>query len=1310
MKSESQTGKQEDLWTTKETVSSVNDMLQKVPQVDDRLHYLSLNDFYQEDGSVPFELFSRDGLHLSFSGTELLTGKIEKKIVDILNKNAADVSHISSRTIDMTKKEKKKHQKKKTTAKLSSEHEEINSIVKWIESSDTNESMPNCVLQNISFDAIPISYDTLDFKCFNLRKSKVNPISEKASEYVSERQSGGGDMRHDLGSSQENSQNYAPTSLVGNVDELKFHENISENVFMCKSSELNALEALEILTNVDVSKITEQIDYRPKGGNVYLYALKQGKKTDEEWKCDGYTFWQNGSKKVKIKSKGLNLRKIYFKLINENEEDNRFKKYAWRLEGQHENTNVILIQYTGDESIYKGQPHGNSKKNKTTFVRTKTSVFRKIQELEPRNPVAVMNKINAEINADCQNTGYSNVRNKNQVKNIQKKMRLENGLGPDSLYNLHLLFYHLEGYISDIKTAPDLYILLGLKNIYEEFDKLLRFKTDETVPLFYDTTFNLGDFYVSTLSFQHYLFENAPVIPLGIMIHERKFQKHHEVFLEAVKEKVPLLGTKNLAIVTDRETGIINAIKKVFPNLTLLICWNHILRDTKDFLRKIGEISKNIEAINQQLKKLLECDSLENYIKLLYGDENNQKQSPGVRSFWSILFVEYFDKHLDKTIRENAGKWVVDSSEVYNPFSGITNNASESNHARYKHLTEFKENQVDLMVLFLQYLQKNDFNSIMKGFCDLGDLSLRKKYRYLKKDPTLVKLAPVLHPSKLIEIIKGKLLAQNQLNENLIDSEKENEKCSGIENPRTVNSQKPSHSYKLSSQGGHANKVIFDKGISLVPEMGGFVVKGDSGNLNAVQLFPKEKCQCPATVRCYHIKAARQSINLPPDNEKNQNYNLNELRRKSRKKADKKSGRKRPRIGDLDTSKINPAPVSILKTYNESSDDDLNLTSHNNFTESTPKQVNASHRTSKSILKTPQVNSESKKSLRFEKTCKSKTKFNIEISPKNSTAKNSHSNEASEDLISSSQKIFVSENVSNRFEFPTKTSRFQNEEAINFSLEMELSHSFENEVPVNEFPWIDSLLLNHTDKTLILNYKKLHSGHMEAASIIIKKEFPQIQGFQLTERVPKYIPDEGRWHVGTVMEPVSGPACQILHTHTDHWVVSFIDKEGKIYLFDSLGIDRPERAILTPGLQIQLAILYGKNKKCISVIVPETQRQNNSTDCGMFSIAHMFEFCIKGKVCPNVIFDTTKMRKHLVSCFETESVIEFPKTNKSLNSRKKKEPKIFDIDLFCMCNLPECLDDVVQCESCLDWYHKHCVVAPADISLVNILFMCPSCR
>ena len=147
------------------------------------------------------------------------------------------------------------------------------------------------------------------------------------------------------------------------------------------------------------------------------------------------------------------------------------------------------------------QPHGNNKKRKNIYVGTKPSVLNKIKDHTGKNPVSVMNKINSKINALCKETGFSNQRNKRPVINMQSRLRKQQGLGPDSLYNLHQLFYHLDGYITDIVTAPDLIVLLQRKAMQEEFDRLLQLKSDEAVPLFYDTTFNLGDFYVSTLSF-----------------------------------------------------------------------------------------------------------------------------------------------------------------------------------------------------------------------------------------------------------------------------------------------------------------------------------------------------------------------------------------------------------------------------------------------------------------------------------------------------------------------------------------------------------------------------------------------------------------------------------------------------------------------------------------------------------------------------------------------------------------------------------------------------------------------------------------
>ena len=320
-------------------------------------------------------------------------------------------------------------------------------------------------------------------------------------------------------------------------------------------------------------------------------------------------------------------------------------------------------------------------------------------------------------------------------------------------------------------TAPDLIVLLQMKDMQDEFDRLLQMISDEAVPLFYDTTFNLGDFYVSTLSFQHILFDTPPVIPLAIMIHERKFQNCHEMLFNSVKQRIPRLKNKNLPIITDREMGIINAVKNVFPNFQLLICWNHILRDTKDWLRKNGENEQSTLDIVKQIKNLLESPSEEAYNILLNGGSGER----GYRVIWSQLFVSYFDKQLALTILNHAAKWVVEDTDVYNPFSGITNNASEANHSRYKKLLDFKEREVDVIVLYMQYQQLNDMNSLMKGFCDLGDLSLRKKFQHLKKDPDNVELKPVLHPDDIIKRLRVEIQDSMTCNTGIIEKQIESE-------------------------------------------------------------------------------------------------------------------------------------------------------------------------------------------------------------------------------------------------------------------------------------------------------------------------------------------------------------------------------------------------------------------------------------------------------------------------------------------------------------------------------------------------------
>ena len=77
---------------------------------------------------------------------------------------------------------------------------------------------------------------------------------------------------------------------------------------------------------------------------------------------------------------------------------------------------------------------------------------------------------------------------------------------------------------------------------------------------------NLETFYVSPILFRHIYFFVSPIIPLTILVHDRKFQTSHEKLFSKLMEKITNLKKKKVTIIIDREKGISNATKLV-PNL-----------------------------------------------------------------------------------------------------------------------------------------------------------------------------------------------------------------------------------------------------------------------------------------------------------------------------------------------------------------------------------------------------------------------------------------------------------------------------------------------------------------------------------------------------------------------------------------------------------------------------------------------------------------------------------------------------------------------------------------------------------------------
>jgi hypothetical protein len=280
-------------------------------------------------------------------------------------------------------------------------------------------------------------------------------------------------------------------------------------------------------------------------------------------------------------------------------------------------------------------------------------------------------------------------------------------------------------------------------------------------------------------------------------------------------------------------------------------------------------------------------------------------------------------------------------------------------------------------------------------------------------------------------------------------------------------------------------------------------------------------------------------------------------------------------------------------------------------------------------------------------------------------------------------------------------------------LRKHLSDSIRNE-PV----WIKDLDLNAVDKNVLLASKCLTSDHINAVNILGRQQFPEIFGLQSTHHAPVFSETHQHWTSRMPFKPVpeDEKSAQIHHNGRDHWVVTVRPHSTDIFFIDSL----LHKNSINPSLEIQMAQIYGKTKKSIKVRKPKVQQQTNGSDCGVFAIAFLVEFCVNGlENIHRTSFDIAAMRYHLATCFESHVFKPFPKMPSRVSKRneaKPNQPNVdkmpqqlpVQIDLLCPCGMPNVYDDMVGCDGshCLyGWYHKCCVGLVSEPAV----WTCQSC-
>ena len=200
----------------------------------------------------------------------------------------------------------------------------------------------------------------------------------------------------------------------------------------------------------------------------------------------------------------------------------------WITDRQGKRHKYTMVQYllNGPEVEIKIKPHGNSKQHRP-FFRTSESTKKRIKDVaSSRTPKEAINLLTMEQGGELQAKGAASLpRDRRQIKYARDHKQSKD---PNPLYSIMLECKLAQGksdvFVQDVKAAPQPMCVLSSE---WQLDDMVRFLTGNHRfgVLTIDTTYNLGDFYVTPLVYPHLMLEDvetgkSPVLLGPILVHQ----------------------------------------------------------------------------------------------------------------------------------------------------------------------------------------------------------------------------------------------------------------------------------------------------------------------------------------------------------------------------------------------------------------------------------------------------------------------------------------------------------------------------------------------------------------------------------------------------------------------------------------------------------------------------------------------------------------------------------------------------------------------------------------------------------------------
>ena len=268
--------------------------------------------------------------------------------------------------------------------------------------------------------------------------------------------------------------------------------------------------------------------------------------------------------------------------------DPHFLNYTDSQDKQH---NYAMVQYLleGPQVEIKIKPHGNSKHDRPYF-RTPESTKRRIRKVaSSHTPKDAVNILTTEQGGELQASSAASLpRSRRQIKYACDNQQVKDS---NLLYSIMFECKLAQGksgaFVQDVKAAPQPMCVLCFD---WQLDDMVRFLTKNHYfgVLTIDTTYNLGDFYVTPVSYPHLMLEDintgkSPLILGPVLVHQSVDFSAFKYFAST------LIGCRRelrhvLACGTDGDKALVEAITHSFPYALQLRCFLHFRRNIQEKL------------------------------------------------------------------------------------------------------------------------------------------------------------------------------------------------------------------------------------------------------------------------------------------------------------------------------------------------------------------------------------------------------------------------------------------------------------------------------------------------------------------------------------------------------------------------------------------------------------------------------------------------------------------------------------------------------------------------------------------------------